>query len=152
MIDVSATLAGLTALQGRLDDAMVATVSEILERVQDQAKANTADFHYDYPEAKTPGELRDSIIVEGPVGGSGVYRGAVGPTVVYGAQREFGGHIFATPGRLMKFSYRASIYYTPHVYQEEYQSGRYLSPAGRKVGSQQALGVAEFYLAEAIGG
>ena len=152
MADVAETVAALTRLQGRLDDAMVAIVSEVLERVQTQARANTSDFHYDYPEAKPPGELAASIIKEGPIGGGGVYQGAVGPTVVYGAQREFGGHIFAHGGGLMKFAYRGSMWYTPHVYQQEYQSGRYLSPAGRKVGNQYARGIAEYYLTEAING
>ena len=151
MIDVSATLSGLTELQSRLDDAMVASVSEILQRVQMQAKDNTADFRYDYPEVEHPGLLRDSIIIEGPAGADGVYHGAVGPTVVYGAQREFGGPIFKFDG-LMKFAYQGHLWFAHQVYQEEYPTGRYLSPAGRQVGNHEALGVTELYLDEAIGG
>lgn len=136
-INVAATLSGLNTLSVRLDAAMEDVVKDVLEHVQQFAKARAGTFLGDYPERSTtlPGTLRDSIVTEGPREQErGVYQGATGPLVVYGAQREFGGWIYPKPDNPqgMQFYFEGRVWKrVKKVYQEIYPTGRYLSPAAR---------------------
>jgi hypothetical protein len=138
-IDASATETGMNELRVRLNDAMRNIVADALADVRTKAQDIASTFTGDYPNrsSTTPGTLRNSIIVDGPYEiGDGRYRGATGPLVVYGAQREFGGEIRPKPGNYkgMTFWFEGRWWRgVKRVYQQEYPQGRYLSPAGRMV-------------------
>ena len=65
-----------------------------------------------------PGDLRRSIVVEGPAGGDGIYSGKVGPTVIYGRQRELGGDIYPVHARALVFTKFGTVYTVQRVYQK----------------------------------
>ena len=52
-----------------------------------------------------------------PLGGDGVYAGRVGPTVIYGRQRELGGDIYPVHAKALHFWKFGEEIYTRHVYQ-----------------------------------
>ena len=64
-----------------------------------------------------PGFLKASIDVSGPRGADGLYGGEVGPTTVYGRQRELGGHIYPKRAKHLRFTKFGVTVYTDHVYQ-----------------------------------
>lgn len=135
-VDVTMTLQGINNLRVKMGDAMVAVVYDTMQTVENLAKLNTVmEFKYDYPEAKPPGTLRDSIRVQGLVStGEGRYRGTVGTHLIYAGQREFGGPIYKKPENAwgMVFWYKLEFYNgIPVVYQQKYPTGRYMSPASR---------------------
>ena len=161
--DAQKTLAGLGQMGNRLEDAMFDSVRNILDTVQEFAKANASTFAGDYPDKSTtlPGTLMNSIITSGPTGSLGIYEGWVGPTVVYGAQREWGGRIYAKPGNANGMSFwwrpddepRARWFHQVYVVnQRVYPEGRYLSPASRDVNNDFAEEIFESALTRAIEG
>ena len=155
MGSTAATIGALNRIKYGIDDAVQAIVKEVAENVQRLARANTSDFKYNSPEAKPPGSLASSIIVQGPFGsGDSRYRASTGPNLVYGKQREFGGEIVAPPGHElgMRFHYQGIYYHhVSKVFQQEYPTGRYLSPAGR-VAREGALIVVQKHLDPALRG
>ena len=64
-----------------------------------------------------PGTLKASILVQGPRGADGLYTGEVGPTTVYGRQRELGGDIFPKRAKALRYVKFGDVVYTMHVYQ-----------------------------------
>ena len=152
----AALIGAFNRMMYEIDDATQAIVEDIGKDVQARARINAVKFKYDYPEApKPPGRLASSIIMQGPYGsGVGRYRAGVGPTAVYGKQREFGGEIHAPQGHTMgmRFHYR-SIYYhhVKTVSQQEYPEGRYLSPAGRDA-ADNAMVIVQVHLDKALFG
>lgn len=57
-----------------------------------------------------PGDLRRSIIVTGPVPAPDGWAGEVGPTMIYGRQRELGGPIFPKSASALKFTKFGTVY------------------------------------------
>lgn len=98
-IDVAKTIAGLDILSARVDEAVHEAVSEALALVQHLGQVN-APVGVPGNSTNPPGDLAASIFVTGPTGSGGIYSGLVGPTTVYGRQRELGGDIY--PGRFAR--------------------------------------------------
>jgi hypothetical protein len=90
-IRVAGTIAGLDALSLRVDAATLQSTADALHLFQ-AAGMLRAPVGTPGNTTNAPGDLARSIDVEGPEGGEGVYEGRVGPTVIYGRQREFGQH------------------------------------------------------------
>jgi hypothetical protein len=101
-IRVAGTIAGLDALSLRVDAATLQSTADALHLFQ-AAGMLRAPVGTPGNTTNAPGDLARSIDVEGPEGGEGVYEGRVGPTVIYGRQRELGGAIDKLDG-YMKFS------------------------------------------------
>jgi hypothetical protein len=132
-VEISACLTGLDALAVRLDGACKQAVKDVAEMYQDVARVNTPVGTPGNTTAP-PGTLAASIVIDGPSGGDGVYYAQLGPTTVYGRQRELGGHIY--PGLvarsigsehiggsergkgLLVFTKFGVTIYATHVYQE----------------------------------
>ena len=124
-VDIGATMAGLDALLKRVDNGVAAAVADGLHLLQLVGAANAPVGTLENS-TNPPGDLARSIDVEGPHGADGVYEGEVGPTTIYGRQRELGGDI---PGDLAKsidvegrartlhfFTFGREVF-TRHVYQ-----------------------------------
>jgi hypothetical protein len=110
-VDVAGTIAGLRALAQRIDQATQAIAADAIHLYQLAGIANAPVG--DYPDNSTnpPGDLARSIDVQGPRGADGIYEAEVGPTVIYGRQRELGGTIFAkSAGALHFFRYGDEIF------------------------------------------
>lgn len=107
----------------------------------------------DEREAKTlapvaTGRLRRSILPT-PIARVSAYRwsGMVGPTTVYGRQKELGGHIYPVRARYLRFIARdGTLVFTHHVYQRPHP---FLKPATVTVRSR-FRGVVERRVAAAI--
>ena len=66
----------------------------------------------------TPGDLRRSIEVEGPEQiADHSWLARVGPTVIYGRQRELGGPIFPQAARVLRFEKFGEVVFTQSVFQ-----------------------------------
>ena len=102
-INVGGTIAGLDALGLRIDGATRQATADALHLFQAAGMLN-APVGTPGNSTNAPGDLARSIDVEGPEGGDGVYAGEVGPTVVYGRQRELGGTIFKLDGFMHFFT------------------------------------------------
>lgn len=116
MADIAATIAALGALGERIDGALRQSVSDIAHLIQASAMAH-APIGTVGNSTDPPGNLARSILVDGPTGAAGEYTAQVGPTVIYGRQRELGGHIYPTTAGVLRFEKWGEIYYTHHVYQ-----------------------------------
>ena len=124
-IPIGATEVAIDALILRLDSAVRQAVEDSAVAVQRKAAAiaprgtpgNTTD---------PPGRLAQSIIVTGPLGGGGVYAAQVGPTTVYGRQRELGGAIFPQVAAALVFTKFGTTYRVGAVHQKPEP---YLRPA-----------------------
>lgn len=114
-VDVSATIAGLDLLVKRVTDATERIVARAAHEYQAQAMVNAPVGEPDNS-TNEPGDLRRSIIVDGPSAlGDGTFFARVGPTVTtsnpgpggtvynYGRQREFGGLLFARVSPYLAF-------------------------------------------------
>ena len=141
----------LAMIISRIEDSAQSICKDISEDVQRKARANTDKFRYDYPEAPPPGRLASSIVVDGPIMEyPGRYKAGVGPTVVYGAQREWGGWIFPRTSPYLYFRFQGHGWKARQVYQQEYKPlGRYLGPAGLSA-EQDAVEIAVRHLTAAI--
>lgn len=116
-IDAAETIAALTALGARARDGMRDTVNAVLADLQDKAQG-FAPIGTEGNATDPPGTLRDSIVPTPAVGSGGIYTGDVGPTTIYGRQRELGGPI--DPKRVggwMIFEIFGERVRTDHVYQ-----------------------------------
>lgn len=118
MADVAATLAALDVLSARFDAVMPEIVAEIAHTMQVAIMAN-APVGTPGNSTNMPGDLRRSIQVDGPtpVGAHG-WEARVGPTTVYGRQRELGGDIYPTTKKVMAFTKFGERIFTRHVYQK----------------------------------
>ena len=115
-IEVKDCIAGIEKLSENLDSTMHRITKRALETIQ-VAGASFAPVGTPGNTTNPPGDLKRSIDVEGPRGGDGLYGGEVGPTVIYGRQRELGGHLYAKRARYMRFVKWGVVYYRKHVYQ-----------------------------------
>lgn len=117
MADVEATIAALTALGTRLDDATRQATADVLHLFQGAIMAN-APVGKAGNSTNMPGDLRRSVLVDGPHAvGDHTWQGEVGPTMIYSRQRELGGHIFPKTARWLRFTKYGTVYYRKHVYQ-----------------------------------
>ena len=151
MIDVTATLAGIDALEVRLDVAVFGLVDEIAEETGHRARALApVGFSHgsgpDHLGASVPGTLRDSILVAGPFGdAAGGWEALVGPTVIYGRLRELGGTIVPVTKPALRWWDVNGLYHSARVTRPR---GRpYLKPALESVDVSAVVGR---FLTEAI--
>ena len=116
-IDISATLAGLDALSERVDDATRQTTADAAHLFQ-ASGMDHAPVGVSGNSTNMPGDLRRSITVEGPYPtGEHSWGAEVGPTTIYGRQRELGGDIYPQSARLLQFEKFGERVFTSHVYQ-----------------------------------
>jgi hypothetical protein len=113
-INVLDTIAGLDALALRIDGATAQATADALHLFQAAGMLN-APIGTPGNSTNAPGDLARSIDVEGPAGGDGVYAGEVGPTVIYGRQRELGGTITKADG-FMRFFTDGGGHYAEAIY------------------------------------
>ncbi len=113
MAEVAATVAGLAALVGGMGTACREIVVEGAHMVQ--AAAMGLAPVGDRPGA---GQLRRSINVKGPLPSVLGWEAKVGPTVIYGRQRELGGPIFPVRAKALHWVDAAGVgHLASHVYQ-----------------------------------
>lgn len=128
-IDVDATIAGLRALAHRVTDATERITGRAAHAYQAQAMINAPVGEPDNT-TNPPGDLRRSIVVDGPHHvGDGAFFARVGPTVVtanpgpggtvynYGRQREFGGLLWAKASPFLAFRTHGVFVQKLFVYQ-----------------------------------
>lgn len=128
-IDVTETLAGFDVLTERINAATRGIVDDGLHLIQVKAMAN-APVGVEGNSTNPPGDLSRSIEVDGPHGGDGLWEGKVGPTIVYGRQRELGGPIFPVNVRSLHFWTFGEEVFTRRVYQKPEP---YLGPAEQEM-------------------
>ena len=116
-IDVSGTIAGLDLLAKRVDQATRQIVADVAHLFQ-AAGIDEAPVGVSGNSTNAPGDLRRSIDVQGPTGRDGIYEALVGPTVVYGRQRELGGAIYPVTATFLRFEKFGVVYYRTRVFQE----------------------------------
>ena len=124
-IDVADTIAGFEMLIDRVNAATEGIVGDALHLIQLAAMRN-APIGTPGNSTNPPGDLARSIDVDGPYGGDGLWAGEVGPTVIYGRQRELGGDIYPRTAKALHFWRFGEEVYTRHVYQAPEP---YLAPA-----------------------
>jgi hypothetical protein len=116
-IDASATIAALTVLSGRFEADAKQVTEMALEQVRNLG-ALWAPAGIPGNSTNAPGDLKRSIDISPIVRiREGEYTGRVGPTVIYGRQRELGGHIYPRRARVLHFWKFGQEVYTHHVYQ-----------------------------------
>lgn len=103
-IDVTGAQLGLDRLLAALPVATARASSEMADAVKIEAQANL----------KNPlGPLATSMRAEGPdMIGTTSWRTKMGPTLIYGRQRELGGHIDPVDATILTAHYRAPGYWT----------------------------------------
>jgi hypothetical protein len=101
-IEVGATVVGLELLGMRVDHATRRIVGDAAHIFQAEGM-KLAPVGVSGNSTNAPGDLARSIDVEGPRDVGGVYLARVGPTVVYGRQRELGGPIYPTAASILHF-------------------------------------------------
>ena len=125
-VDISATLAGLDALQGRIDDATRQATADAAHLFQASAMVH-APVGITGNSTNAPGDLRRSIVVDGPVQiAEHSWHAKLGPTTVYGRQRELGGDIYPRSTEFLRFEKFGEVIRTRHVYQ---RPEPYMKPA-----------------------
>ena len=124
-VDAGATIAGLEALRWRMDEAVRRSVAAAAHLIQGDAMRK-APVGTPGNSTNTPGDLGRSIDVQGPLGGDGRYEARVGPTVIYGRQRELGGDIYPVMASALRFRRFGEVVYRARVHQEPEP---YLKPA-----------------------
>jgi len=114
VVDVNAAVAALADMGAAMDAACREIVVDGAHIVQ----AASMGFA---PVGDRPGggQLRRSIDVKGPRPSAlGGWEAEVGPTVIYGRQRELGGHIFPVRATRLHWVDAAGVdHYASHVYQ-----------------------------------
>lgn len=114
-VTVSATIAGLQLLSMRVGAATKLITADAAHLIQAESmKAAPVGMAGDSTNA--PGDLRRSIDVEGPVKVPGGFFARVGPTTVYGRQRELGGDIYPRTARLLETVFSAHVHQKPNPY------------------------------------
>ena len=124
--DVKACVAGLERLSKNMD----ATMRRITDKALGDVQAGGRTFAPIGTPGNTtapPGTLKESILTQGPRGADGLYTGEVGPTMIYGRQRELGGHIYPKRAKHLRFTKFGETVYTLHVYQR----GQFYTKRGR---------------------
>ena len=116
-VDVARTLAGLDALLARMDLGVKQSIADAAHLIQ-AAAMEKAPVGTPGNSTNAPGDLARSIEVEGPTGGDGIYAAELGPTVIYGRQRELGGEIYPQIASALHFFRFGEEIYTRHVHQE----------------------------------
>jgi hypothetical protein len=116
-VDVDATIEGLDRLSSRVDEATGQITEDALKLFQASGRVN-APIGTEGNTTNEPGDLKESIVVLGPYGIEGEYEGEVGPTVIYGRQRELGGPIFKFDG-FMVFHWGARGWTYAHQVEQE---------------------------------
>ena len=144
-IYVEDTIADLDALNVRISAATKQSVADVLHMFQASAMEK-APVGTPGNTTNAPGDLSRSIEVTGPDGSDGSYNGLVGPTTVYGRQRELGGHIFPVYATRLRFEKFGEVVHTFHVYQVPEP---YLLPAEEE-NLVNVLPIAEARIAEAL--
>lgn len=139
-VDVAAALAGLDALAGRLNGATRQVVADAAHVVQANAMV-LAPVGTAGNSTNAPGDLRRSIDVQGPLSdGEDTWLARVGPTTVYGRQRELGGDIYPQAASILRFVKFGSVVFTPKVHQVKHP---YMLPAREQSLAQiEAMAVA----------
>ena len=108
---------GAAALIQRLNEATEQIVADIAHLIQAGGMLH-APVGTPGNTTNMPGDLRRSIVVEGPERISDNSWGArVGPTVIYGRQRELGGDIFPVRAKFLRFHRFGLLILTRHVFQ-----------------------------------
>ena len=134
------TNAAIDALIGRIDDATKAAVRDVTGQVERFSKG--------FAHVKT-GTLRRSILPT-PVARVSLhaYAARVGPTVVYGRQKELGGHIYPVRAKALRFFWeRKGVFVvTKHVYQSPIP---FMKP-GTDLARGQARSIVVSHLRDAI--
>lgn len=115
-ITVARTLLGMDALAVRMESAIKQITADAAHIVQTQSMME-APVGVTGNSTNAPGDLRRSIDVQGPVGGGGTYHARVGPTVIYGRQRELGGPIYPQRAAALRFEKFGTVYYSQRVFQ-----------------------------------
>lgn len=145
-IDVTATELGLDALALRINAATSKTVRDVGDAVR-KAGATLAPKGTPGNSTAPPGELAASILVDGPHRvGTSTWMAQVGPTTIYGRQRELGGPLVPVVAAYLRFVKFGTVYYTPRVYQKPHP---YMKPALAQVRPTVA-GIAQRNVAAAI--
>ncbi len=116
-INVAACIAGMDALALRMEIATLEIVHEAANHVQAQSRIEAPEGTPGNT-TNAPGDLKASILIEGPTGGGGTYTALVGPTVIYGRQRELGGTITTKSAPWLVFTKYGHVYMKSSVYQE----------------------------------
>jgi hypothetical protein len=117
MADVEETIAALDALALRVRGATRDTVADAAHLIQ-ASSMGFAPVGTAGNSTNMPGDLRRSITVDGPVEtGDDSWEAQVGPTVVYGRQRELGGAIYPQSASRLRFEKFGHVYYRWRVYQ-----------------------------------
>lgn len=120
-------------------EATIAAIDALIERIRENTRQAVVDAQIDVMTAAqrnapvVTGTLRRSIIPDQPIEVEDeVWRGRVGPTVIYGRIRELGGHIYPKRVRFLRwYGPDGKPVFARHVYQH----GRpYLRPAVDEVG------------------
>lgn len=125
-VDITATLAGLDDLEERLDDATRQATADAAHLFQASGMAHAPVGAFGNT-TNMPGDLRRSIRVDGPHQvGEHTWEAEVGPTTVYGRQRELGGDIYPQTARMLRFERFGEVVFTRHVYQMPHP---YMKPA-----------------------
>lgn len=101
-VTVAGTVAGLDAIVKRVQEATRQVTADAAHIIQAQSMQEAPVGVYGNS-TNAPGDLRRSIDVQGPEGSGGRYMARVGPTVVYGRQRELGGDIYPKRGTYLAF-------------------------------------------------
>ena len=144
-VEVEDTIRGLDILNLRIDAAVKQTVADVLHMFQ-AAGMEKAPVGTPGNTTNAPGDLSRSIEVTGPDGSDGSYSGLLGPTTVYGRQRELGGDIYPVHARRLRFEKFGEVIHTFHVYQHPEP---YMLPAEEE-NIVNVYPIAESRIAEAI--
>lgn len=122
---VDATILGMDALSARVTNTTWQIVADSAHLVQAYSMA-AAPVGVPGNSTNAPGDLRRSIIVEGPYElGKGSYRAYVGPTVIYARQRALGGIITVKQAPFLVFTVFGTTYRKTSVWQK---AQPYMSP------------------------
>ena len=149
MSDAGATIAALELVAGRVGDAVRAATGDVAHLLQAKGMAE-APVGTPGNTTNMPGDLARSIDVEGPVGdGDGRWLARVGPTTVYGRQRELGGDIYPKVAAMLRFEKFGDVVYSRGVHQV---GDHYMLRARESTSDGAILAVVEARLAAAIVG
>lgn len=148
MADIAATISALRAASDRITEATRQIVADAAHLVQ-AASMGFAPVGTPGNSTNLPGDLRRSIMVDGPEQvGEGMFAAQVGPTVIYGRQRELGGAIYPKRARFLRFERFGVVHYRKRVYQHPEP---YMKP-GRAAAIPEIRAVAIARLTAAIEG
>ena len=118
-IEVDATIIGIEQLKAHMDLGLAILSNKIAVTVQRNARKETPVGTIGNS-TNPPGDLAASIIVDGPhYLGPHTTFAEVGPTTIYGRQRELGGDIVPINAPYLVFSIFDEWIKTVHVFQKD---------------------------------